>query len=216
MQLGAYVNETFQAREGFSPELFPEGVPTFMGHYHKAHVVKGTRIEYVGSPYQGALPSHVSGRNAMHHDGGERNKQVVFEHVDQHTKCNWYLSMQCLEQQGLGGICSSDGDSGIMAAMQCRAARLVSRRACWCWTATGARRTGSPSTLGRASMFCPQPLLICLQTSGRGTGVHESAELLVCHMIVTHFDTSPALLRSCMGACLLSSGSGQVRSSDAC
>ena len=53
LQLGAYVNETFQAREGFAPDLFPEEVPVYMGHYHKPHTVQGTGIEYIGSPYQG-------------------------------------------------------------------------------------------------------------------------------------------------------------------
>ena len=53
LQLGAYVNETFQAREGFAPDLFPEEVPVYMGHYHKPHTVQGTSIEYIGSPYQG-------------------------------------------------------------------------------------------------------------------------------------------------------------------
>ncbi len=53
VQIGAFVNETFQAREGFKPDLFPEGVPTFMGHYHKPHTVQGTSIQYVGSPFQG-------------------------------------------------------------------------------------------------------------------------------------------------------------------
>ena len=55
------MNETFQAREGFSPDLFPEQVPVYMGHYHKPHRVKGTSIEYIGSPYQGeqsGCPAH--------------------------------------------------------------------------------------------------------------------------------------------------------------
>jgi hypothetical protein len=56
-QLGAFVNEIFQAREGFSPDLFPP-VPVRMGHYHKPHRVRDTRIEYVGSPYQGARRAH--------------------------------------------------------------------------------------------------------------------------------------------------------------
>ncbi len=55
LQLGAFVNETFQAREGFSPDLFPEQVPVYMGHYHKPHKVQNTNIEYIGSPYQGKL-----------------------------------------------------------------------------------------------------------------------------------------------------------------
>ncbi|BDA43191.1 hypothetical protein COCOBI_04-2030 [Coccomyxa sp. Obi] len=50
--IGAYVNETFQAREGFTPDLFPGGVPIYMGHYHKPHTVQGTNIQYVGSPFQ--------------------------------------------------------------------------------------------------------------------------------------------------------------------
>ena len=53
VQLGAFVNETFQAREGFPPDLFPEEVPVYMGHYHKPHRVQGSSIEYIGSPYQG-------------------------------------------------------------------------------------------------------------------------------------------------------------------
>lgn len=53
LQLGAFVNETFQAREGLPPEVFPESVPTYLGHYHKPHMVGNTRVQYVGSPYQG-------------------------------------------------------------------------------------------------------------------------------------------------------------------
>ena len=48
------MNETFQAREGMPPSLFPAEVPTYMGHYHKPHTVGNTSIRYVGSPYQGA------------------------------------------------------------------------------------------------------------------------------------------------------------------
>ena len=51
------MNETFQAREGMPPSLFPDGVPTYMGHYHKPHTVGNTNIRYVGSPYQGAAYS---------------------------------------------------------------------------------------------------------------------------------------------------------------
>ena len=54
LQLGAFVNETFQAREGLPPDVFPESVPTYLGHYHKPHLVGNTRVQYVGSPYQGA------------------------------------------------------------------------------------------------------------------------------------------------------------------
>ena len=55
MQIGAFMNETFQAREGLPPSLFPASVPTYMGHYHKPHTVRDTSIRYVGSPYQGIV-----------------------------------------------------------------------------------------------------------------------------------------------------------------
>ena len=73
--LGASMNETFQARDGIDPGVFgvaesfgeketsasrdgdaatrlPKTIPTYTGHYHKPHTVPGTRITYVGSPYQ--------------------------------------------------------------------------------------------------------------------------------------------------------------------
>jgi hypothetical protein len=60
--IGASMNETFQARDGLDPSTFEvvsnEGVssndkiPVYTGHYHKPHTVPGTRITYVGSPYQ--------------------------------------------------------------------------------------------------------------------------------------------------------------------
>ena len=51
------MNESFQAKEGLPPDLFPAAVPTYTGHYHKPHVVANTNIQYVGSPYQGLQPS---------------------------------------------------------------------------------------------------------------------------------------------------------------
>ena len=87
--VGASMNESFQARDGISPDLFnicssvdgsadvrdvttgadvaaglrtanktantktnKTTIPTYTGHYHKPHTVPGTRITYVGSPYQ--------------------------------------------------------------------------------------------------------------------------------------------------------------------
>eukprot|EP00192_Tetraselmis_astigmatica_P004575 CAMPEP_0117669004 /NCGR_PEP_ID=MMETSP0804-20121206/11876_1 /TAXON_ID=1074897 /ORGANISM="Tetraselmis astigmatica, Strain CCMP880" /LENGTH=487 /DNA_ID=CAMNT_0005476983 /DNA_START=136 /DNA_END=1595 /DNA_ORIENTATION=+ len=50
--VGAYMNETFQAREGLPPTLFPPHIPTYTGHYHRRHTVEGTNIHYVGSSYQ--------------------------------------------------------------------------------------------------------------------------------------------------------------------
>lgn len=46
------MNEANQAKDGIEPSVFPQNVPVYTGHYHKPHVVKGSRIEYVGSPYQ--------------------------------------------------------------------------------------------------------------------------------------------------------------------
>ena len=48
------MNEAYQAHDGLPPDLFPPDIPTYTGHYHKPHTVPGTRITYVGSPYQGA------------------------------------------------------------------------------------------------------------------------------------------------------------------
>lgn len=50
---GASLNDACQARDGLPPSLFPKGIPTYTGHYHKPHTVPGTSIRYVGSPYQG-------------------------------------------------------------------------------------------------------------------------------------------------------------------
>ena len=55
LQMGAMMNESFQAKEGLPPDLFPEGVPTYTGHYHKPHTVADTNIRYIGSPYQGIV-----------------------------------------------------------------------------------------------------------------------------------------------------------------
>ena len=52
------MNEAYQAHDGLPPDLFPPDIPTYTGHYHKPHTVPGTRITYIGSPYQGAcLPA---------------------------------------------------------------------------------------------------------------------------------------------------------------
>ena len=47
------MNEAFQAKEGLPPDLFPEDIPTYTGHYHKPHMVDNSNIRYIGSPYQG-------------------------------------------------------------------------------------------------------------------------------------------------------------------
>ena len=52
VQLGAFVNEQYQAREGLEADAFGERV-TYLGHYHKPQLVSDTSVRYVGSPYQG-------------------------------------------------------------------------------------------------------------------------------------------------------------------
>jgi hypothetical protein len=47
------MNASYQARDGLPPELFPQRLPVYLGHYHFPHLVPGTSITYVGSPYQG-------------------------------------------------------------------------------------------------------------------------------------------------------------------
>lgn len=49
---GASLNDVYQARDGLPTSVFPSHIPTYTGHYHKPHTVPGTRIRYVGSPYQ--------------------------------------------------------------------------------------------------------------------------------------------------------------------
>ncbi len=53
LQVGAFMNEAYQAQHGLEAGLFPAAVPTFLGHYHLPHTVGDTNVRYVGSPYQG-------------------------------------------------------------------------------------------------------------------------------------------------------------------
>lgn len=57
------MNDAFQAASGLEPDVFPAATPTYLGHYHVPHVVakngQPTNIQYVGSPYQGAVPLAV-------------------------------------------------------------------------------------------------------------------------------------------------------------
>ena len=66
--MGAMMNESFQAKEGLPPDLFPEDVPTYTGHYHKPHTVADTNIRYIGSPYQGTcyVCQRLDGRLSSH------------------------------------------------------------------------------------------------------------------------------------------------------
>jgi hypothetical protein len=52
LQAGAYMNDSFQAKDGIRQEDLRADVPIYTGHYHKPHTVEGTRVQYVGSPYQ--------------------------------------------------------------------------------------------------------------------------------------------------------------------
>lgn len=54
--MGAFMNEAYQAQHGLEPGLFPEAVPTYLGHYHLPHAVGKSNVRYVGSPYQGTQP----------------------------------------------------------------------------------------------------------------------------------------------------------------
>lgn len=49
---GASYNNVQQAFKGISPKSFPTQVPSYTGHYHKPHDVPGSRITYIGSPFQ--------------------------------------------------------------------------------------------------------------------------------------------------------------------
>ena len=49
---GAQMNERHQATYGLDAHLFPPSIPTYTGHYHLPHVVPGSNITYIGSPYQ--------------------------------------------------------------------------------------------------------------------------------------------------------------------
>jgi DNA repair exonuclease SbcCD ATPase subunit len=49
---GAQMNERHQATYGLDAHLFPPSIPTYTGHYHLPHMVPGTNITYIGSPYQ--------------------------------------------------------------------------------------------------------------------------------------------------------------------
>lgn len=53
LKVGAIVHGNTKAEEGLDPDALPTGIPIYSGHYHKPHIVEGTKIEYVGSPYQG-------------------------------------------------------------------------------------------------------------------------------------------------------------------
>jgi hypothetical protein len=66
-QIGAFMNNAYQATHGVPTEAFPEETDVWLGHYHMPHVVsdsqgKPTRVRYVGSPYQGTprLPSRFT------------------------------------------------------------------------------------------------------------------------------------------------------------
>ena len=49
---GASYNSAQQAFVGTAPRAFPPYAPTYTGHYHAPHVVPGSNITYVGSPFQ--------------------------------------------------------------------------------------------------------------------------------------------------------------------
>ena len=36
--MGAHMNAAHQAASGLPPDMFPRGIPVYMGHYHMAQV----------------------------------------------------------------------------------------------------------------------------------------------------------------------------------
>ena len=46
------MNDGISSHSGIPRSAFPEGVPTFSGHFHKPHTIGDGFIRYVGSPYQ--------------------------------------------------------------------------------------------------------------------------------------------------------------------
>ena len=144
LQLGAYVNETFQAREGFAPDLFPEEVPVYMGHYHKPHTVQGTSIEYIGSPYQGepAVERHTMGMHSLSMFFCTSCMDRHTSHAGSHDDMNaaWHATAQSLWAH-VGGM-----------ALQYLGVRPVRGSTCWCWTAAGGGQTRSSWISARASM----------------------------------------------------------------
>ncbi|CAM9204630.1 unnamed protein product, partial [Laminaria digitata] len=52
---GASMNDGVSSHSGIPRSAFPDGVPTFSGHFHKPHTIGDGFIRYVGSPYQTCL-----------------------------------------------------------------------------------------------------------------------------------------------------------------
>lgn len=46
------MNDGVSSHSGIPRSAFPDGVPTFSGHFHKPHTIGDGFIRYVGSPYQ--------------------------------------------------------------------------------------------------------------------------------------------------------------------
>ncbi|KAG0619717.1 hypothetical protein M758_4G159600 [Ceratodon purpureus] len=116
--VGAFLNEASQAKEGIEPSVFPQDVPVYTGHYHKPHVVKGTRIEYVGSPYQvsageceqtkrflvldkqwqkiGEIPLDIGPRHfIITHD--EKAPSEIFKNIQEGDRVRWHLPSSTLD-----------------------------------------------------------------------------------------------------------------------
>lgn len=55
---GASMNDLIKSQHGIEAENFPRGRSVYSGHFHKPHIISvtgGSKIRYVGSPYQTSL-----------------------------------------------------------------------------------------------------------------------------------------------------------------
>lgn len=69
---GASMNGNTLSLRGLSPQIFPKSLPTFSGHFHKPHSLRGGTITYVGSPYQTTLSEAGQSKRLLLLQGGQR------------------------------------------------------------------------------------------------------------------------------------------------
>lgn len=66
--VGAWMNDAIQSGWGIQPHELPSDIDILTGHYHRPHEVEGTRISYVGSPWE------VSA-----HEAGQKKRLMLFD-----------------------------------------------------------------------------------------------------------------------------------------
>lgn len=72
----AHMNAAYQAHNGLPPDIFPEAIPVYTGHYHLPHTVAGTSITYVGSPYQGGATGRLTYVLHSNHTNSQLNNKL--------------------------------------------------------------------------------------------------------------------------------------------